>query len=276
MEANRRAAMGPMVRNFAVSVAVIALVEKVFMALLLPPLVPTLEVAAAAMGRLPASVALTNVAVGAGFWGVGTLFMIPQFLGSTTWKIQEKRRLDLGMLRQHMPLIVFNFFVATLLTPVILYAFLPESAYDLRVLPGLWELLWNCTVWLVVQEIMFFYTHRWMHVDKRLYASIHKVHHAYTSPVSYTAIYCHPIENLVSNIPPLIVGPIICGSHVLAIAVFLFLAVVHVTSVHSGYWVCDDNGMHDEHHRRFDTNYGVNGIMDLLYGTYSLPPSASA
>eukprot|EP00425_Heterocapsa_triquetra_P003375 CAMPEP_0195060176 /NCGR_PEP_ID=MMETSP0448-20130528/7499_1 /TAXON_ID=66468 /ORGANISM="Heterocapsa triquestra, Strain CCMP 448" /LENGTH=48 /DNA_ID= /DNA_START= /DNA_END= /DNA_ORIENTATION= len=48
MEANRRAALGPMVRNFAVSVAVMALVEKVFMALLLPPLVPTLEVAFAA------------------------------------------------------------------------------------------------------------------------------------------------------------------------------------------------------------------------------------
>jgi len=268
--------MGPMVKNFAVSVTTTALLQNFFMAYLLPPLVPTLEVAFAAMGRLPASVVLMNVSAGAGFWGVGGLFMIPQILGSATGKIQEKRRMDLGMLRQHMPLIVFNFFLGTLLISVICHAFLPESAYDLRGLPSLWELLWTCYMWVIIQEVMIFYIHRQMHIDKRLYGAIHKVHHAWTSPVSYASIYCHPVEHLVSNIPPLIVGPIICGSHVLAIAVFLFLAVVHVTGVHSGYWVCDDNGAHDEHHRRFDINYGVNGIMDVLYGTYSPPPSANA
>merc|ERR1719188_68671 len=97
-----------------------------------------------------------------------------------------------------------------------------------------------------------------------------------TAPVSLVAIYCHPLEHILSNVAPLLAGPLLCGSHVVAIAVYLFLGQVHTTAVHSGYWICDDNGMHDEHHAKFNVNFGVTGLMDLLYGTYRLPAGDAA
>jgi len=283
MEANRRVAealfrrdmVGPTFGHVAASVTSLLLVEKVFLDLCLPRFVPMLEVIFAAMGRLPATMTLGMGVSGLGFWGAGTIFAIPAIMGSSTWKIQEKRCLDLNMLRQAMPLIVFNFFLGTLVAPLMFYAFLPENAYDLRTRPGTCELVWHCIVWVAVEEIMFFYLHRWMHVNKSMYKAIHKIHHTWTAPVSFSAIYCHPFEHIVVNVIPLVVGPIICGSHVLAIGVYLFAGLVHTTGAHSGYWICDDNGMHDEHHRKFDVNYGAIGIMDSLYGTYCLPPGAA-
>ena len=44
-----------------------------------------------------------------------------------------------------------------------------------------------------------------------------------------------------------------------------------VTHATRGYWFCDDNGMHDEHHNKFNVNFGVTGMMDKWYGTYQLP-----
>merc|ERR1712107_827723 len=56
-----------------------------------------------------------------------------------------------------------------------------------------------------------------------------------------------------------------------ATGAWMLSALIHTCLVHSGYWICDDKGMHDEHHRAFDVNYGVRGWMDKLYGTYQLP-----
>mmetsp|Transcript_72055 Transcript_72055/g.166937 ORF Transcript_72055/g.166937 Transcript_72055/m.166937 type:complete len:97 (-) Transcript_72055:82-372(-) len=87
-------------------------------------------------------------------------------------------------------------------------------------------------------------------------------------------MYCHPFEHLLCNITPILLGPLLCGSHVAAIGVFVFLGLVHSVSLHSGYWISDDNGMHDAHHTQFNVNYGVMGVLDAWYGTYILPERA--
>lgn len=42
---------------------------------------------------------------------------------------------------------------------------------------------------------------RFLH-HRRLYKYIHKKHHEWTAPIAVTAIYCHPLEHLLSNILP--------------------------------------------------------------------------
>lgn len=270
----RRNMLGPTFGHFAASVTALVLLEKVATEWLLPPWLPMLEALEAMMGRLAFSYASGMLIFTLGFWGVGSLFALPALLRVEKWKIQVNRSLDRGALLQAMPLIVLNFFLGVLIGPLALHALLPERAYDWQHLPGSWTLARDAVVWLLVEEVMFFYVHRSLHENKKIYAAIHKLHHTWTAPVSFVAIYCHPLEHVISNIAPLIAGPILCGSHIATIGVYLFLGLVHTTGVHSGYWICDDNGMHDEHHNKFTVNYGIVGIMDAWYGTYKLPAGA--
>ena len=69
-------------------------------------------------------------------------------------------------------------------------------------------------MFLVIEEILFFYSHYALHKFRFLYVNIHKKHHEWQSTVAYASIYAHPIEHVVSNLLPPAIGPILCGSHV--------------------------------------------------------------
>jgi len=170
--------------------------------------------------------------------------------------------------------VAFNFVTGIGAYVLTMSVLLPDSAFDWHALPDTTTLTRDVVIWLLLQEVSFFYSHKFLHENKRAYSAIHKLHHTWTAPVSLVGIYCHPLENLVSNIVPVLLGPMLCRSHVASILVFLFLGMIHNCAVHSGYWFCDDDGMHDEHHRKFTVNYGVTGLMDSWYGTYSLPTGA--
>jgi len=245
------------------------------MELLLPAWAPTLEALDTTHGRAKLVAGVASLISVIGYWGAGTLFALPALLRVEQWKIQVNRCLDRVALLQAMPLVVLNFVIGTAATSAALFGFLPDNAFDWHALPGTGRLARDIVVWLLVEEVMFFYVHRWLHENKTMYAAVHKLHHTWTAPVSLVAIYCHPLEHVVSNVAPLIAGPLLCGSHVAAVSVYIFLGLVHTTAVHSGYWICDDNGMHDEHHAKFTVNYGVTGLMDSLYGTYRLPTGAA-
>ncbi|CAE8620914.1 unnamed protein product [Polarella glacialis] len=271
----RRDMVGPSFVKFAATVTGMVLIEKVFMEFVLPHLAGELEDIFARHGKIQALFLLSAANSVVTFWGFGALMALPAFVGASRWKIQAGKSLDVQMLQSSMPLIVFNWLLGIILLPLLFAYFLPESSFDWRSPPSTQTLVRDAVVWLAIEEVWFFYSHRWMHMNKQLYAAVHKMHHKWTAPISFTAIYCHPFEHLVSNLTPLVLGPLVCGSHLAAISIFSFLGVLHTMAVHSGYWFCDDNGMHDEHHAKFNVNFGVLGVMDSLYGTYQLPGGPS-
>lgn len=264
----------PTVGGLAASMGGLLLIETVCFEFVVPYLVPTLESMYIAYGKFLFLFLSGLLVGGTGFWGVGTLFALPAIFGSTSWKIQPSRDLDVRKLLEAIPLIFFNFLIAVCLVPSILLA-LPNQSFDWQNLPSKAHLARDILVWFVVEETMFFYLHRWLHVNKYMYQAVHKLHHTWTAPVSYVAMYCHPLEQVMCNILPLVLGPVLCGSHVAATGIYFFTGMVHTTAVHSGYWFCDDNGMHDEHHAKFTVNYGVTGVLDVLHGTYRLPLGAT-
>jgi len=266
--------LGPTFGHMATSVIGLLLIEILSMEMLLPPMAPVLEGFTATWGKPLALLigSLANFSVA--FWGIGGIMALPALLSVEKWKIQVNKSLDVVALLQSMPLVIFNAISGVVFAVVLMYLVLPERCYNWRALPSSTTLTRDVVVWILCEEVMFFYVHRWLHDNKAAYAKIHKIHHTWTAPVSLVAIYCHPVEHILSNIIPLLAGPIICSSHLASLAVFMFVAVIHTVAVHSGYWICDDNGFHDEHHRKFDVNYGVSGLLDTLYGTYQLPPGA--
>jgi len=251
--------MLPCLGNFAASATGLLLAEKLFMEYILPPWVPTIRSLELTVGKQSAAFLLGASNFVLSFFGIGFLFALPAIFHMKSGKIQRNKDLDTRMLLQSMPLILFNSLLGLIIMPVALRLLLPETSFDWDTLPTTRTLARDVFVWLTVEEVFFFYVHRWLHENKKLYAAVHKLHHTWTVPVSFVAIYCHPFEHIISNLAPLLLGPVLCGSHAAAFGVFMSLGIVHTLAVHSGYWLCDDNGMHDEHHRKFNVNYGVMG-----------------
>uniref|UniRef100_A0A7G3AEN2 Putative c-4 sterol methyl oxidase n=1 Tax=Lutzomyia longipalpis TaxID=7200 RepID=A0A7G3AEN2_LUTLO len=103
-----------------------------------------------------------------------------------------------------------------------------------RELPTFHWVLLELAVCILVEEIGFYYSHRFLH-NKHIYKFIHKQHHEWTAPISVTAVYCHPIEHIFSNLLPPFLGVLIMGSHVATAWLWFSLAILSTLNAHSGY-----------------------------------------
>lgn len=115
-------------------------------------------------------------------------------------------------------------------------------------------------MFIVVEEIGFYYAHRLFHT-KRFYGPIHKMHHQFTAPVAVAAIYCHPLEHLIANALPVLMGPFLMGSHLAVLMAWQTITVTTAIITHSGYHIpfFPSPEAHDFHHLRYTVNYGVLG-----------------
>lgn len=134
--------------------------------------------------------------------------------------------------------------------------------------PSFIRFISDIMIFLIVEEILFYYVHRLLH-HKSIYKYIHKIHHEFTSPGGMTAIYTHPIEYLFGVLIPSHFGPILCGSHLVTQTVWYMAAIINTINSHSGYHLplMPSPEAHDYHHATFTNCFGVLGILDWLHGT---------
>ncbi|XP_062979396.1 fatty acid hydroxylase domain-containing protein 2-like [Elgaria multicarinata webbii] len=144
-------------------------------------------------------------------------------------------------------------------------------------LPTLEWFLLEIAIFTAMEEVMFYYSHRLFH-HPLLYKHFHKKHHEWTAPISISSIDIHPVEHVFSGMLPLIIGPVLLGSHVITIMVWLSLSLMTIIFAHCGYHFpfVGSSEFHDFHHLRFNQCYGVLGVLDYLHGTDKLYKQSKA
>ncbi|XP_065266098.1 fatty acid hydroxylase domain-containing protein 2 [Emys orbicularis] len=212
------------------------------------------------------------------YWGFNGLLMVADVTGKPTFITRYRIQLgkndpvDPAKLRQAVHTVMLNqLFISLpmmmLMLPIMKWRGQPCS----KELPTFHWFLLELSIFILVEEILFYYSHRLVH-HPLLYKRIHKKHHEWTAPVGVVSLYAHPVEHVFSNMLPLLVGPIILGSHVASIMVWLCLAILATSISHCGYHLpfLPSPEFHDFHHLKFNQCYGVLGVLDRLHGTDTL------
>lgn len=146
--------------------------------------------------------------------------------------------------------VIFNQVVVGIPSAIVMfYAMKWRGFPPLRELPTFHYVLYELAMHILLEEIGFYYSHRFLHA-KGLYKYIHKQHHEWTAPIAVTAIYCHPIEHFFSNLLPPFLGVFIMGSHVATSWLWFSLAILSTLNAHSGYHLpfLPSPEAHDFHH----------------------------
>lgn len=114
------------------------------------------------------------------------------------------------------------------------YAMKLRGMQDVRELPQFHWVVLQIAIFILVEEFGFYYSHRFLH-SKHIYKHIHKIHHEWRAPIAVTAIYCHPIEHIFSNILPPFLGVLICGSHISVTWLWFTMVTLSTLNAHCGY-----------------------------------------
>lgn len=106
------------------------------------------------------------------------------------YRIQSKAY-KTGIFSERMPLYLFNFLTLLLFAGVgtyFLYDFFEVSIFSIPVI------LFQVIFAFIIDDLYFYFMHRWMHENKFILRKIHSIHHRATTPFPLEYLYGHPLE----------------------------------------------------------------------------------
>ena len=160
--------------------------------------------------------------------------------------------------RHHVENLFWNVFVFQPLSlGSVLYMLPPADNYHSLLAEALYILSQ-----IVVGEVWFYTIHYIIH-SKYLY-KYHKTHHENNEVIGIFALYAHPLDAIITNFGSIFLLHYFIRFSVFHIYLIGTVATVNtIVSSHTGR-TC---GFHQNHHRMFRCNYGMNYFMDRLFGT---------
>lgn len=152
-------------------------------------------------------------------------------------------------------------FVVWLLHPYIIEGNLRDipTRFQIGLMPTFKEALPQLFICILFEDAAFYWSHRLLHTPW-LYARIHKQHHEFhtLTACSFASEYTHPIESILGNIVPLIIGPLICHCKFTTFLIWIVIRIFKTCDAHCGYafrwspfglcWPLNNAAKHDYHH----------------------------
>jgi len=128
-----------------------------------------------------------------------------------------------------------------------------------------WWLPLQFTINAIIGDALFYTLHRALH-HSWVYPYIHERHHQYSIPIGCATFFAHPLEHILANVFPGIIGPLLTQCCFEGWCLWIGLITSTTVLAHSG--ILKDK-RHDLHHLYRRVNYG-NGfyLLDRLFGTH--------
>lgn len=194
------------------------------------------------------------------YWIFGGIFLLmdltlsPRLLRKYKVQPHTNEPVDKAILYDAIKVILFNQIAIGAPMAYISYYIKKLKGFpeNFREVPSFEKVLLDLAVCILVDEIGFYYSHRLFH-KKFFYKHIHKKHHLWQSPIAITATYCHPLEQILSNVLPVAGGSVIMQSHISVTWLWLAIATLTTLNNHSGYHLpfSHSSEFHDFHHLKW-------------------------
>lgn len=111
---------------------------------------------------------------------------------------------------------------------------------------GVWMMLGHMLVFALVQDTIFYWSHRLLHT-RWLFKHIHSKHHRFRFVRPLVAEYAHPVENTI-NFIAFFAGPCLLGTPWITLQVWIVVRMIETLEAHSGYTFSPISDRHAFHH----------------------------
>ena len=190
------------------------------------------------------------------------------------FSIQKKPYVK-GVFAKRMPLYLFN--ITLLLTISGVGAYFGFGFLKQEVSIGI--IVFQVVFAFVIDDIFFYFYHRWLHENKYMLKTVHSIHHRATKPFPLEYLYAHPIEWMLGMIGAFLgfaILLIFMPVNIYAFWIFGGLRNLHEIHIHSDLELPVSSKIpllsktkhHDDHHAKLTGNYSSTFIwMDRLFKT---------
>lgn len=168
-----------------------------------------------------------------------------------------------GIFFERLPLYLLNLLILTILAIVGVYVMFPFFDAEL---PSFWVFAGQLLFITVIDDVWFYFMHRYLHENKVLLKKIHSIHHRAHTPFPLEYLYVHPVEWMLGSIGTFLGCALVIVAMPLSVYTFwafVILRNLHEIHIHSDLKIPILKNIplispvedHDVHHAKLNGNY---------------------